>query len=70
VTMLAWEDPYDEDNDPHSSLDNYSILVSFFFLYSQHCFFVNKAPKYSFESTLIHSYYEESLDCSSRKGGF
>jgi hypothetical protein len=29
VTMLAWKDPYDEDNDPHSSLDNYSILVSF-----------------------------------------
>lgn len=26
VTMLAWNDPYDEDNDPHSSLDNYSIL--------------------------------------------
>jgi hypothetical protein len=31
VTMLAWEDPYDEDNDPHSSLDNYSLVVSFFF---------------------------------------
>ncbi|KAK1668621.1 hypothetical protein QYE76_056780 [Lolium multiflorum] len=29
VTMLAWEDPYDEDNDPHSSLDNYSILGRF-----------------------------------------
>ncbi|VAH82327.1 unnamed protein product [Triticum turgidum subsp. durum] len=26
VTMLAWNDPYDEDSDPHSSLDNYSIL--------------------------------------------
>lgn len=27
--MLAWEDPYDEDNDPHSSLDNYSIVGRF-----------------------------------------
>lgn len=26
VTMLAWKDPYDEDNDPHSSLENYSVL--------------------------------------------
>ncbi|TVU36378.1 hypothetical protein EJB05_18311 [Eragrostis curvula] len=26
VTMLAWEDPYNEDNNPLSSLDNYSLL--------------------------------------------
>jgi hypothetical protein len=27
VTMLAWEDPYKEDDSPLSSLDNYSVLV-------------------------------------------
>jgi hypothetical protein len=27
VTMLAWEDPYNEVDGPFSSLDNYSILV-------------------------------------------
>jgi len=27
VTMLAWEDPYNEDDGPLSSLDNYSVLV-------------------------------------------
>jgi hypothetical protein len=27
MTMLAWEDPYGEDDDTESSLDNYSILV-------------------------------------------
>ncbi|PUZ53782.1 hypothetical protein GQ55_5G077600 [Panicum hallii var. hallii] len=26
VTMLAWEDPYKEDDSPLSSLDNYSVL--------------------------------------------
>ncbi|KAF8717131.1 hypothetical protein HU200_026246 [Digitaria exilis] len=26
VTMLAWEDPYNEDNNPLSSIDNYSVL--------------------------------------------
>lgn len=26
VTMLAWEDPYNEDSSPLSSLDNYSVL--------------------------------------------
>ncbi|OEL37948.1 hypothetical protein BAE44_0001035 [Dichanthelium oligosanthes] len=26
VTMLAWEDPYNEDDRPLSSLDNYSVL--------------------------------------------
>lgn len=27
VTMLAWEDPCNEDDAPLSSLDNYSVLV-------------------------------------------
>ncbi|BAS75418.1 Os01g0869000, partial [Oryza sativa Japonica Group] len=27
MTMLAWEDPYGEDDDTESSLDNYSILT-------------------------------------------
>jgi hypothetical protein len=45
VTMLAWEDPYNEDDNPLSALDNYSILVKSYSSIMLTLFTMNRTPK-------------------------
>ena len=69
VTMLAWEDPYTEDDGPLSSLDNYSVLVkTYSSMFSKVCT-VNRAPKTHSRGGEVH-YYGESIFTGVTKNGF